>query len=59
MKEKLTILYRTLCLIETKGASTKTMGDCLKYLEQMITELENQPNAQEGKQIEDKEDLSR
>lgn len=46
MKEKLTVLYNTLVLIETKGASTKLMGDCLKYLEQMINEAVEAPKAE-------------
>lgn len=39
MEEKLTKLYNTLNLIETKGESTKYMGDCLKYIEQIIKEI--------------------
>lgn len=38
MTEKLKKLYNTMLLIETKGESTKIMGECLKYLEQMIKE---------------------
>lgn len=38
MKEKLTQLYNTLCLIETKGNNTLIMADCLKFLEQCINE---------------------
>lgn len=38
MISNLTKLYNTLMLIETKGESTKTMGQCLQYLEQMINE---------------------
>ena len=36
--EDLTKLYNTLVLIETKGASTKLMGDCLKFIEESIKE---------------------
>ena len=36
MEEKLTKLYNTLLLIETKGGSTKIMAQCLGYLEQLI-----------------------
>lgn len=39
MDEKLQKLYNTLLLIETRGESTKIMGECLKYTEQMITEI--------------------
>ena len=38
MNEKLTRLFNTLCDIETKGRNTVVMGDCLKYLEQLINE---------------------
>ena len=41
METKLTRLYNTLVTIETKGESTKTMADCLRYVEQMIVELKN------------------
>lgn len=36
MEEKLTKLYNTLLLVETKGGSTKVMAQCLGYLEQLI-----------------------
>lgn len=36
MKEELTNLFNTLCQIETKGQSSIIMGDCLRYLEQLI-----------------------
>lgn len=38
MVEKLTKLYNTLALIETKGENTKTMSTCLRYVEQLIIE---------------------
>lgn len=38
MKEKLTKLYNTLALIETKGESTKIMAQCLSYVEVLIHE---------------------
>lgn len=38
METKLTRLYNTLVTIETKGESTKTMADCLRYIEQMVAE---------------------
>ena len=37
MVEKLSKLYNTLLLIETKGENTKIMAQCIAYLEQMIT----------------------
>ena len=38
MEDKLTKLYNTMLLVETKGASTKTMATCLAYLEMLIQE---------------------
>lgn len=38
METELTRLYNTLVTIETKGESTKTMADCLRYLERLIAE---------------------
>ena len=38
MGEKLTILYNTLCQIETKGENTKLMAVCLNYVQQLIAE---------------------
>lgn len=40
MKEKLSQLYNTLALIETKGDGTLLMADCLKFLGQCINECE-------------------
>lgn len=38
MEQNLVKLYNTLLLIETKGESTKIMGDCLKFVEQLVKE---------------------
>ena len=38
MEENLRRLYNTMILIETKGESTKTMADCLRFTEQLIAE---------------------
>lgn len=38
MVEKLSKLYNTLALIETRGESTKVMGQCLQYMEALIKE---------------------
>ena len=38
MVNKLTKLYNTLMLVETKGENTKIMAQCLQYLEQMVNE---------------------
>lgn len=48
MDQKLQKLYNTLLLVETKGESTKIMGECLRYIEQMLKELvEEQTKANE------------
>lgn len=46
MEQKLQILYNTLMTIETKGESTKTMAECLKFIEQTINEERNKPMEQ-------------
>lgn len=38
MPEKLKALYNTLSTVETKGQSTITMAECLRYLENMYKE---------------------
>lgn len=40
MTENLQKLYNTMLLIETKGDSTKTMADCLRFIEKMIVDVE-------------------
>lgn len=45
MGDKLIRLYNTLMLIETKGESTKTMAQCLNYIQAL---------AEEAKQLEAK-----
>lgn len=42
MKEELINLLNTLTQIETKGQSTILMGDCLRYLEQLISKCEEE-----------------
>ena len=38
MENNLKKLYNTMLLIETKGENTKIMAECIKFLEQLITE---------------------
>ena len=45
MVEKLTKLYNTLLLIETKGENTKIMANCLRFTEQMIIEAKAKETA--------------
>lgn len=47
MADNLVKLYNTLLLIETKGESTKIMGQCLQFMEQMIAE-EQDKKPEEG-----------
>ena len=48
MLENLTRLYNTLLLVETKGESTKTMADCIRFLEQMIVTERTKTSEVEG-----------
>lgn len=50
MEEKLTKLYNTMLTIETKGTSTKTMADCLRFLENTI--LEERSKAESVSEVE-------
>ena len=43
MLNELTKLLNTLATIETKGVSTKTMADCLRFVEQLIEAEQNKP----------------
>ena len=46
MEANLRKLYGALSTIETKGSNTITMGNCLRFVEQMIAEEQNkQSNA--------------
>ena len=42
ISEKLTPLYNTLVQVETKGNSTLIMADCLKFLNTLIQESEQE-----------------
>ena len=41
MSDELMKLYNTLMLVETKGESTKTMGTCLQFLENLIAKIQS------------------
>ena len=45
MVERLTKLYNTLLVIETKGENTKIMADCLRYTERMIADAKAEAEA--------------
>ena len=51
MIENLQKLYNTMLLIETKGDSTKTMADCLRFDEKMIVDVE-QPESVNAEIVE-------
>lgn len=55
MGVELRSLYNAMTKIETKGESTKTMCDCLRFLEQLIAKSEAEKNAAEDKESENKE----
>ena len=44
MSNELMKLYNTLMLVETKGESTKTMGTCLQFLENLIAKIQSDEN---------------
>lgn len=43
MVNELTKLYNTMMLIETKGENSKTMADCLRFVENLIKSEQNKP----------------
>ena len=47
MVNELTKLLNTLATIETRGVNTKTMADCLRFLERLIEDEQNKPVAAE------------
>ena len=51
MVEKLSKLHNTLSLITTSGNNTKLMGDCLHFLEAMISEeIRKEESKEESKE---------
>ena len=56
MIENLQKLYNTMILIETKGDSTKTMADCLRFIEKMIVEAEQTEQKTEFEEKSEKEE---
>lgn len=54
MEDKLRKLYNTLMLIETRGESTKIMGECLRFTEQLINEArERNAKVEAAKEVPD------
>lgn len=49
MEDNLKKLYATMLLIETKGESTKIMGECLRFIEQMIAKEKKTDSNSEAK----------
>ena len=54
MKEKLSLLYRHLSHVETRGESTILMADGLKYISQMISECEKEEAEAKGEKNDGK-----
>lgn len=48
MEEKLTKLYNTLMLVETKGENTKLMAQCLNYLQGLVIEARQAASEVQG-----------
>ena len=47
MENKLKQLYNTLGMVETKGESTRIMADCMRFIEQLITETKEKESDDE------------
>lgn len=47
MVNNLARLYNTLLTIETKGESTKSMAQCLVFLEKLMNEVQNNNQVEE------------
>lgn len=52
MKDKLIILRNTLSLIDTRGESTLHMADCIKFVSQLINDLEKSEDCKSVENIE-------
>lgn len=55
--EQLTRIYNTMLEIKTKGEDTLVMSDCLRALEQVVTQVikANQPDGEEAPTINSEE----
>ena len=53
MIEKLAKLYTTLSTISVKGEDSKTMADCLRFIERMVVEEKQKPVATDDVASED------
>lgn len=53
MSNELMKLYNTLMLVETKGESTKTMGTCLQFLENLIAKSQSDEKEKDINKIVD------
>lgn len=51
IKQDLRSLFNTLCQVETKGQSTIVMGDCLKFLDQLINKIPDEKSDADIEQI--------
>lgn len=53
MQEKLRKLYATMMQIETRGANTMMLADCLRFTEQLIAEAAAaEDTVKEGNEVE-------
>lgn len=48
MSNELKKLYNTLLGVETKGESTKIMGMCLQFLENLIAKIQSDENQEKN-----------
>lgn len=56
MEDNLRKLYSALSTIETKGSNTITMGNCLRFIEQMIAEEHNKQKTDSTESTETSEE---
>lgn len=55
MVDELIKIYNTLSLIETKGSNTKTMADCMRYIEKLI---DNEKHKTEKDKVKEDKNMS-
>ena len=53
---ELTKLYNTLSLIDTRGDNTKTMADCLRFVEQLIADEKKKQSQNKTVEGDDQDD---
>lgn len=52
IKEELAKLHNTLAIVETRGDNTKIMADCLRFIEQLVAQIPDEPTVTNDKEAE-------